>query len=172
VKRAAIFIDGKNYGITPFDQFIEVSVGTHQITLTRDRYTPVSQTVTVGDGEDVSFHGDLWLKDPPATWKGYLGWTSVGLGVAATAGGYLLGVYAPIPETLYTGTAEYEMWVTRQTALYAAGGGLAGMGILLVILDAMDKQMVDPDDTAQAPSMHLHPAVVQDGLGAIFHGSF
>ena len=166
IKRAAIFIDGKNVGLTPYDDPIEVSVGSHQITLTRDGYTSVSSEIQVSEGERVDFLGELWLRDPPTTWKGYLGWTGVGLGVASVVGGYVLGTQVD-QQILYRGTPDFEAYKMYQGALYGAGGGLVALGAFLAILEGLDSEQIDDEDAAAVditPTFHL--------TGAGLRGSF
>jgi len=134
VRGATVFVDGRNVGLTPYSDTITLEEGAHQIAVSKDEYVPFNREVKVTVNQTEEIVAQIFLRDAPATWKGYIGWTSIILGVGSGVGGYF-----------------------------------AGAGILLVILEATDTQLIKGDDEldpmANAPrSPSVKPFVSAGGL--------
>lgn len=167
IRGATIFVDGRNIGLTPYDDPIRVDEGPHQITISKDEYTTFSEEFVVKAGDDQQLSAELWLRDPPTTWKGYVGWTGVGLGSGLIIGGFFAGQEAAkyydessykvrglLGETLETrrtpATPEFTQYKLLEQVGYWTGGVLMGLGVTLVILEAVDVYMVKEKDELEA----------------------
>ena len=162
VRGASLFIDGRNVGLTPYTDLITLDEGKHQVAVSKDEYTSYNREINVVVNESQELVAELYLRDQPYTWKGYVGWTSIILGVGAGVAGYLAGAEA---DTYFKGTDDFDSWSTLQTAGYATGGVLLGAGILLVVLEATDTSLVKPGDELDpvAHSPTVTPFVTFDG---------
>jgi hypothetical protein len=162
VRGASVFIDGRNIGLTPYKDLITLDEGPHQIAVSKDSYVPFNKEVKVVVNETQEVSAQIFLRDAPVTWKGYLGWTSMILGLGLGAGGYVAGVKA---DEYFSGSSDFDQWATLQKVGYGAGGGLLGLGLLLVILEATDTQLIlgeDELDPMAGPAPRLMPFVGSD----------
>lgn len=169
VRGASIFIDGRNIGLTPYKDPITLDAGKHQFTIQKEDYTPFSREMEVVVNEEHTVASEIYLRDPPVTWKGYTGWIALGLGAAGIAGGVISKIQA---DKYFRGTDDFKQWETLQNVGYGVGGGLMGVGVLLLVLDAFDDEMVKPgdaiDEARTAPTMTPLISASPDGgmLGA------
>jgi len=143
VRDAALFIDGRNVGLTPYRDFITLDEGPHQVALRKDEYSSFSKEVEVVVNEDKEVISEIFLQRAPMTWKGYVGWTSLVTGALLVGGGVGAGVKA---NQFFAGSKDFDQWAGLQTIGYGVGGGLAGVGVLLLILEALDTELVRPGD--------------------------
>ena len=160
---ATIFVDGRNIGLTPYNDPIRVDEGTHQLILKKDDYTIYSEETYIAAGDAQTLTAELWLRDPPTTWKGYVGWTAFGLGAGLVTGGFFMGQEAskyysestasplglldtPLGETSYAPSPEFEQFQLLEQVGYWAGGVMMGLGLSLVILEAFDVYMIKAED--------------------------
>jgi hypothetical protein len=153
VRGASIFVDGRNIGLTPYTDMLTLDEGPHQIAVSKDEYVPFNREVKVVVNETQEVVAELFLRDAPVTWKGYLGWTSMLLGAGLGVGGFFAGEKA---NEYFSGTSDFDQWATLQKVGYGAGGGLFGVGLLLVILEATDTELIrseDELDPVAAPSL-------------------
>ena len=163
---ATIFVDGRNIGLTPYNDPIRVDEGMHQIILKKDEYTVYSEEFHVAAGDAQTLSAELWLRDPPTTWKGYLGWTSIGLGAGLVTGGFFVGQEAakyygasesvptglldtPLAPQSYAAQGQYDQWKLLEQVGYWSGGVLMGVGLALVILEATDIYMIKDGDAVE-----------------------
>ena len=172
---ATIFVDGRNIGLTPYNDPIRVDEGAHQITLKKDDYTVYSEEFEVAAGDAQTLYAELWLRDPPTTWKGYLGWTAMGIGAGLVTGGFFFGQAAskyygasestalglldtPLGTEAYPADTRYEQWQLLEQVGYWSGGVLMGIGLTLVILEATDIYMIkDGDEVRDEASFNVLP---------------
>ncbi|MFO0745698.1 MAG: PEGA domain-containing protein [Myxococcota bacterium] len=143
VRGASLFIDGRNIGLTPYKDPITVDEGPHQVSLKKDTYTDFNKEVKVAVDEKIEVPAAIYLRDSPVTWKGYVGWTAIILGVGMGVGGFFAGQEA---DKYFNDTDDFDKWATLQKAGYGAGAGLLGAGIALVIWDATDTSLVNSED--------------------------
>ena len=143
VRGASVFVDGRNIGLTPYTDMITLDEGAHQIAVSKDEYLPFNREVKVEVNQSQEVVAEIFLREAPATWKGYVGWTSIILGVGMGVGGYFAGAEA---DKYFSGTDDFDQWATLQKVGYGVGGGLVGAGILLVILEAADTSIVKSED--------------------------
>jgi hypothetical protein len=146
VRDAGVFVDGRPVGLTPYREPLTLDVGPHQVSVRKDGYTSFSREATVELNAETEVVSSLFLADAPMTWKGYLGWTAFGLGVASVGAGVGLGFLA---DDYFAGSPDFNRWSGFQRLSYGAGGGLIGLGLLFVILDAIDDELVSPGDALE-----------------------
>jgi len=164
IRGATIFVDGRNIGLTPYTEPLVLEEGTRQITVQKDEYRSFSREVRVAVSEEYTVHSELFLRDPPMTWKGYLGYTTLVLG----AGGVGFGVFAMTQANRYfAGTSDFERWEMLQNVGYGAGGGLMGLGVLLLILEALDTEIIKPGDAIGAATTPAGGAIVSPFAGPV-----
>ncbi|MGM0577841.1 MAG: PEGA domain-containing protein [Myxococcota bacterium] len=163
IRKATIFIDGQPKGLTPYDEPIEVAAGTHQVRVSKDEYISADEEVTVPADETRTMEANLWLRDPPSSWKKPLGWTSISLGVVMGAGGFVAGLEA---DKHFAGTDDFDKWERFQTIGYGVGGGLVGVGVILLIWEAVDVRQVKESDELTEAEPRWSPTVAVDGRGA------
>jgi hypothetical protein len=143
VSGASIYIDGRNVGLTPFPDNIELDAGSHQVTVDKDDYAAYSTRVLIANGEQALVEATIFLTDAPSTWKGYLGYTTLGLSAAALGGGYFLGAHA---DTFFTGSPDFDEYAGYQKAAYGSGAGMAVLGIVLAVVEALDDRAIKQGD--------------------------
>lgn len=143
VRGASLFIDGRNIGLTPYTDLISLDEGAHQVALTKDAYGNFNREIKVEVGKDFEVISEIYLRDAPMTWKGYVGWTSLVLGVGLGVGGFFAGREA---DKYFQGTDDFKQWSTLQKVGYGVGGGLLGVSIGLLIWEALDTELVKTDD--------------------------
>jgi hypothetical protein len=166
---ASIFLNGRNVGRTPFREHLVLKEGLHQILVEKEDYVSVNRSLTVKADQGYIVDAGMWLKNPPSTWKGPVGWTSLIVGALLMGGGYGAGYYA---DTLFTGTPDFDLYAMLQQVGYGAGGGLAGIGLTLLIWEAVGGNAIKAKDAItefQAPKgLTLHPLVRVEARRAIF----
>jgi hypothetical protein len=143
IRNATIFIDGRNIGLTPFNEEIPLEEGLHQITISKEDYDSFSREISVVANEIYNIRGELYLRERQKTAKGPLGWTSIALGAALTVGGVLSAQQA---DTKFAGTKAFDDWAFREKLGYGLGGGLGALGIALVIWEYAGGKKVRPKD--------------------------
>jgi len=143
VAGASIYVDGRNVGLTPFPDTIELDAGSHQITVKKDDYAVFSKRVDIQQEQLTEVDALIFLTDPPATWKGYTGYTTMAFGAGALVAGYFLGAHA---DTMYTGTLEFDEYAGYQKLAYGSGAGLLGLGLVLAVVEALDDRAIKPGD--------------------------
>jgi tetratricopeptide (TPR) repeat protein len=143
VSGASIYVDGRNVGLTPFPDAIELDAGSHQVTVDKDDYSAYSTRVMIAAEEQTQVEATIFLTNAPSTWKGYLGYTTLGLGAAALGGGYFLGAHA---DTFFAGSPEFDEYAGYQKMAYGSGAGLAVLGIVLAVVEALDDRAIKPGD--------------------------
>lgn len=132
VKQAQVAIDGKIAAVTPFEGQIEVEPGPHQVGFSRINYAPAMVQITVPDDRLVRVRAHIKRTSTVATFRSYLGWPMMILGLAAAAGGGTAAYYANLE---YQGTPTFKQYVGYQNLGYGVGAGLGALGLALVIWD-------------------------------------
>ena len=140
---AAIYVDGKNMGLTPFADSIDLLAGSHQVTVDKDDYVAYSSRVEIVANKLETVDATIFLNDPPATWKGYTGYTTLIVGVGSVVAGYFLGDKA---DTYFTGTPDFDEYAGYQKMAYGAGAGLMLSGVLLAIFETLDDRAIKEGD--------------------------
>ena len=151
---AAIYVDGKNVGLTPFSDAITLSAGAHQVTVQKDDYSTYTTRVEIAANEATTVDATVFLTNPPTTWKGYTGYTTLTVGLGSVAAGYFLGAKA---DTYFTGSPDFDDYAGYQKLAYGAGAGLAFTGILLAIFESLDDQAIKEGD-----ALTYHPGAPWD----------
>ena len=168
ISGASIFHNGKNIGRTPLKAELVFDAGKHQISIEKDEYQGHNQTIDVqADGRYV-IDAELYLKDPPPTWKGPVGWSSLIIGAILIGGGYGAGYYA---DTLFQQTEDFKLYSELQLIGYAGGGTLAGLGLVLLIWEAAGGNVIKEKDAISGLDVpngwSLQPYVQVGGQGGI-----
>lgn len=165
VRGASLFIDGRNVGLTPYTEMITLDEGPHQIAIDKDEYVAFNREVKVVVNETLEVVGEIYLRDAPYTWKGYVGWTAIALGAGSMVGGFFAGQEA---DKYFNDTDDFDEYSGLQKIAYGVGGGLIGAGVVLVVLEALDTESVksgdELDPVARTPS--VTPLVSGTVLGA------
>jgi len=160
VRDATIYIDGKNYGLSPYRETPELEIGSHQLVIKKDRYTTVNTTFEVVDGQETTLSYEMVLIDPPASWRSYLGWASVSIGAVALAGGIVAYKFA---DQEFSDTDDFKQLELLQNVGYGVGGGLLGLGIGFLIWEAVADSVDSNDLIDDADQAVITPA----GFGLI-----
>ena len=145
VREATIYIDGKNFGISPYMDTPDLEVGRHQIVITKDRYNSINSTFEVQKNQTTTLAYELFLVDAAPSWRSYLGWASVSIGIVGIAGGVVAFRFA---EDEFNDTDDFDQLVLLQNIGYGVGGGLLGLGTVLLIWEVFS-DAVDEDDLIQ-----------------------
>jgi hypothetical protein len=121
--------------------------------------------VDVVVNETLELVGEIYLRDAPYTWKGYVGWTSIALGAGCIVGGVLAGAEA---DNYFNDTDDFDEYAGLQKIGYGVGGALIGGGIFLVVLEALDSSSVKTGDELDpvATSPKVTPLISGSVLGA------
>jgi hypothetical protein len=160
IRGASIFIDGRNVGLTPYVEEIELSVGPHQIILQKDDYIAVTRQVDVGADVMVDVEAELYLENPPSTWKKSIGATCLVLGGLGVVGGLAYGEIYPYihGKTYYEDTPEFDTVQLAWKLTLGIGGGMALVGITLLIIEAVDKTAIKDEDQLATHDGALEPS--------------
>ena len=156
VKGATIYIDGKNYGISPFTDTPDLKAGRHQIVITKDRYSEINATFTIAQGKTTELKYNLFLIDPPPSWRSYLGWAFVSIGVVSVAGGVVAFQFA---DAEFNDTSKFDDLIFYQNLAYGIGGGLLGTGTALLIWEAFTDS-VDTRDLIRQSALPVNIGIV------------
>lgn len=159
VMGASIYVDGRNIGLTPFPEAIQLEAGRHQVTIKKDDYSSVSTHVEIEADKQSEIEVVIFLTDPPPTWKGYLGYTTLSLGAGALGAGYFLGEHA---NTFFVGTPDFDEFAGYQKVAYGTGASLATLGLVLAIVESLDNRAIKPGD-----AITFHPNQSWDGRFAV-----
>jgi hypothetical protein len=143
VSGASIYIDGRNVGLTPFPDTIELDAGSHQVTVDKDDYSAYSTRVMIAAEEQTQVEATIFLTNAPSTWKGYTGYTTLTVGAGSVVAGYFLGNKA---DTYFTGSSDFDEYAGYQKMAYGAGAALALTGVLLAIFEALDDRAIREGD--------------------------
>jgi len=133
IREATIYIDGKNYGLSPYLETPELPIGSHQLVLKKDRYTTINASFSVKQGEMTELTYSMVSRDPEPSWRSYIGWASVSIGLVAIAGGVVAFRFA---EDEFNDTTDFSDLQLVQNVGYGAGGSLIGIGTILLIWEA------------------------------------
>ena len=177
IRGARIFVQGQVKGLTPYPEEILIPAGRRQVTLEKDRYSTISRIVEISAGKTFFVEEEMFLDDPPYSWRGYLGWTFVGIGVLGIGGGMTIKFIAD--GEFFQDDAYYKDLQLYQSLSYGIGGGLLALGVGLVVWEYV-RVAVDEDDIL-APSERVRPPEaspppvslgVPPGGGVTLHGHF
>lgn len=167
VRGARLYVQGQVKGLTPYEEEILVPAGRRQVTVEKERYTTATRMVDVTAGKTVFVREDLYLDDPPYSWRGYVGWTSVGLGVVGIAGGVVIKVVGD--GKFFTSEPTFKDLQTYQAVAYGVGGGLLALGTGLVIWeyvrdDVASDDLLTPEERLRtAPLPPVSMGILPDG---------
>ena len=167
VKEATIYIDGKNYGISPYLETPELDAGAHQIVIKKERYGSINQPFEIQKDKTTELRYEIFIIDPPPSWRSYLGWAGVSIGVVCIAGGIVAYKFA---DDVFNDSPEYDQRVLLQNIGYGVGGGLLGIGTALLIWEAFSDS-VDKADLIDVGALPLDLGVTPTRDGVFFNGT-
>lgn len=139
---ARVYIDGKNVGLTPFQEPLGYGAGLHQVVVERDGYTRFTKQVNVNKGQVTTVDAYMVRTDNISTWRTGLGWTAEVLGALCIGGGVVAFFLA---EDEYNDTDDFDKLAFYEKLGYGLGGGLMAVGTGLLIWDAA-RDVVDDKD--------------------------
>lgn len=135
VRGARIFVDGTIFGLTPRSKPLEVQSGSRQVVVEKEGYGRVTREVLVESGQQVVVEANLTLEDSPATWRSYTGWPLFTVGVLGIGTGIL---FSQLANEEFRGTPTFDDYELYQNLGYGLGGGLAAVGMSLLIWEWAD----------------------------------
>jgi len=156
VKGAQVVVDGKVAAVTPFAGVLDVEPGPHQVTLARLGYRTSGHQAQVPDDRVVKLFVHLKRTERVASFRSYLGWPLIVLGALAVGGG---GAASWTANQEYRGTPTFQKFENLQNLGYRAGGGAVGLGLVLVVWDAL-QQGIPPEELTEGA---VHPPGEQVG---------
>lgn len=148
VRGAQIAVDGKVVAVTPYSGVIETTPGHHQILLGRIGYKSSEQDVMIPEDKVVHSRVVLAPTSGHSGWRSYLGWPLMILGVGAIGGGYGASYMA---DKEFAGSPNFLAWQKWQNYGYYSGGTAIGLGLALVIWDAVRDDIPD-EERVDGPS--------------------
>lgn len=149
VRNATIFVDGKSQGLTPYDGVMEVEAGQRQVVIQKERYSQVSQTVSVEPGQVIDVTADLYLTNPPFSWRGYVGIVSTALGAGLVVTSAVF--FRKEANKYYTGQSEFKKFRNLTYLGYGLGGALIGAGAGLLVWEFVRKEVERQDLISAGP---------------------
>ncbi|GMV41175.1 MAG: hypothetical protein AMXMBFR64_28910 [Myxococcales bacterium] len=166
VKGARIFLDGKPFGISPYEEVVDVEAGKHQIVVEKDAYTTFNEPVDVATGAEVDVSATIFLKDAPASWRAYVGWPTAVIGLLGVGAGI---TFWQLADKEFAGTPTFNDYELYQNLGYGLGGGLLAVGTGLIIWEYVRTDVASEDRIDIAPVFSVDP-----GSGMVFGamGSF
>ncbi len=164
VRGAQIFVDGKVIGLTPFNGTADLPVGRHQIVISKERYGETSRILDVVEGQTADVAADLFLRSTPASWRSYVGWTAVSLGVLGITGGALIKVFGD-ERNYFEDQGEFKDLQLYQQLSYGLGGGLMAIGTGLVIWEYARKAVDSGDLIVDRTAADRPPVLFSAGAG-------
>lgn len=162
VRKARIHIDGKVFGVTPYKEAAQVEEGRHQILIEKERYTQHSEMVDVKTGQTVDVTANLYLENPPFSWRGYVGIASAVFGLGSI--GTSLFYFKNQANKYFQGTTQFNTFKTLTTVGYITGGVLTAAGAGLLIWE-FARDAIEPEELVKMPDVFVIP-VGENGIMA------
>jgi len=171
IKKARIYIDGKVQAVTPYEEDLHVESGQHQVMIEKDRYNQVTRLVYVPTGGVVDIEADLYLTNPPFSWRGGIGITSMLLGAGAL--GVSIGYLRTLPKNMraFKGDSVFNTIETWTYVAYGLGGALLATGIGLVAWEYTREEVDSWDDISGRDSGTPPIVLGTDGKGVFIGAS-
>ncbi len=143
IRKARIYVDGKVQAVTPYDDVLPVEAGAHQVLIEKDRYNQVARTVQVETGQIEDVYADLYLTNPPFSWRGYVGIASGVVGTALVVTSVVF--FRKQADKYFQGTSEFNRFKTLTYTGYGVGGALIGAGAGLLVWEFVRKDVESED---------------------------
>ena len=164
IRGARIFLDGKPFGISPYEEAVDVEAGPHQIVVEKDLYTTWNEQVTVSTGQQVDVMAAVYLKDAPASWRAYVGWPTAVVGLLGIGAGI---TFWQLADQEFAGTPTFNDYELYQNLGYGLGGGLLAVGTGLIIWEYVRSDVASEDRLVIAPVMGIeHDGMVFGAMGS------
>jgi hypothetical protein len=142
IRSARIFVDGKNIGMSPLKEFVSLSEGSHQLVVERARFGRVNRHFNVKAGKDSVMQVKLGLTSRPASWRAYMGYTTLVTGLAGIGFGYFWKMQA---DSEFQGSPSFNSKEMYQNISYIGGGALVATSVALLIWE-YTRSPIDSDD--------------------------
>lgn len=163
IKGARIFLDGKVVGLSPLPP-TQVEPGERQVVVEKDLYTTYRAMAKVTTNQTTRVGVTLYLSDPPSSWRSYVGWPLVSVGVLGIGAGI---AFWQLADREYNTTDKFKKYQLFQNLGYGIGGGLIGAGFGFLIWEwALDS--VNEADKLGLNHLYLLPSPG----GVTFGGGF
>ena len=148
IRGAQIAVDGKVVAVTPYSGIIDTTPGHHQILLGRVGYKSAEQDVMIPEEKVVHSRVLLTPTSGRSGWRSYLGWPLMILGAGGIGGGYAASYMA---DKEFAGSPNFLAWQKWQNYGYYSGGAGVGLGLALIIWDAVRDDIPD-EERVDGPS--------------------
>jgi tetratricopeptide (TPR) repeat protein len=164
VKGARIYLDGKVVGLSPLPP-AKVEPGERQVVVEKDTYTTYRAMAKVTTNQTTEVTATLYLEDPPSSWRSYVGWPLVSLGVLGLGAGI---AFWQLADKEYNTTDTFKQYQLFQNLGYGLGGGLVGAGFGFLIWEWARDAINEGDALSQGNGLYLLPTAG----GITFGGGF
>ncbi len=164
---ARVYIDGKNVGLTPFQEPLSYPAGSHQIVVERDGYTRFAQTVAVKKGQTKVIDAYLVRTENFNSWRTPIGWTVNVLGLLAIGGGVTAFFFA---EEEFNDTDKFKELALYEKLGYGVGGGLMALGTTLIVWDSVRDVVLDEHKNKKYGEPPPKPSTASAGFGFSLSG--
>jgi hypothetical protein len=174
---ARVYVDGKNVGLTPFQEPLAYGSGAHQIVVERDGYNRFAQHVTVKKGQVTTVDAYVTRTEHLNSWRTPIGWTMNVFGIIAIGGGITAYLFNDVVDGgRFNDTDEFDELALYEKLGYGIGGGLLALGTSFIIWDKV-RDVIDvehrnpkygdpvklPDVNASLPNIGVGPRGVSLG---------
>ena len=142
IRDAQVYVDGQALMLTPFVRPQPIGVGTHQIQVQRDGFSPFSTYVDIEPFLMQRVDAVMTRSENVSTWKSSVGWTATSLGILSIVGG---AVSTHMANQHYNDTPKFDEWVGYETLGYGLGSSLLATGVGLLLWDAFGENILESD---------------------------
>ncbi len=163
VKGARIYIDGKVVGLSPLPP-TKVEPGERQVVVEKEQYITYRAMAKVDTNQTTSVAVTLYLEHTPSSWRSYVGWPLVSVGLLGIGAGI---AFWQLADREFNTTDTFKQYQLFQNLGYGLGGGLVGAGFGLLIWE-WSRSAVDEADKVGHNGLFLVPSP----NGVTFGGGF
>jgi len=163
VKGARIYIDGKVVGLSPLPP-TKVEPGERQVVVEKEQYTTYRAMAKVETNQTTSVAVKLYLEHTPSSWRSYVGWPLVSVGILGIGAGI---AFWQLADREFNTTDKFKQYQLFQNLGYGVGGGLIGAGFGFLIWE-WTRSAVAEGDTVGHNGLFLVPSP----NGVTFGGGF
>jgi len=153
IKGARIYLDGKVVGLSPLPP-TKVEPGERQVVVEKDQYTTYRAMAKVTTNETTKVSVTLYLENPPSSWRSYVGWPLVSVGVLGIGAGI---AFWQLADREYNTTDKFKKYQLFQNLGYGLGGGLVGAGFGFLIWE-WARDSINEADKIGVNNLYLLPS--------------
>jgi len=142
---ARVYVDGKNVGLTPFQEPLPYNAGAHQIVVERDGYNRFARHVTVKKGQVTTVDAYVTRTEHLNSWRTPIGWTMNIFGILAIGGGVTAYLFNDVIDGgKFNDTDQFKELALYEKVGYGVGGGLLALGTSFIIWDKV-RDVIDDE---------------------------